>query len=71
MTFVPCYLAVKLNKVVYGKGIKFDANDDINNQRKIIKEYLMNEITNMALELPRHKVVVYDNIGKKKQPYSK
>ena len=31
----------------------------------------MNEITNMALELPRHKVVVYDNIGKKKQPYSK
>lgn len=71
VTFVPCYLAVKLNKVVYGKGIKFDANDDINNQRKIIKEYLMNEITNMALELPRHKVVVYDNIGKKKQPYSK
>lgn len=71
VTFVPCYLAVKLNKVVYGKGIKFDANDDINNQRKIIKEYLMNEITNIAIELPRHKVVVYDNIGKKKQPYSK
>ena len=40
-------------------------------QRKIICDYLKQEITNEALNLPKHKVVPYDNLSKKDYPYSK
>ena len=71
LSFVPAYLAVRLNKIVYGKPITYDPNDSPDNQRKIIKEYLMTEITVLAKDLPRHKVVPYANVTKKNQKYSK
>ena len=71
LSFVPMYHAVSLKKIVLGKPIKFDPNDSIENQRKIICDYLKNEITKLALELPAHRVVPYENIPKKKQKFSK
>ena len=71
LSFVPAYIAVQLKKIVYGKPIKYNPNDDPNNQREIIKDYLMNEITNLAKDLPKHKVIAYENISKRKQHYNK
>ena len=65
------YNAHKLKKVVFGKPIKFDANNDIVEERKRICDYLKSEITALAEGLPRHRVVPYANIKKKHYPYSK
>lgn len=69
--FVPTYNAATLKKVVFGKPIEYDPNIDINEQRKIICDYLQEEITNIAKELPVHTVVPYNNVSKKHYPKSK
>ena len=71
LSFVPMYNAPKVNAVVYGKPIKFDSKDNIEDQRKVICDYLKNEITNLAKSLPVHTVIPYENIPKKKYPKSK
>ena len=38
---------------------------DIADERKRISEYLSNEITRIARDLPKHTVVPYRNIGRK------
>ncbi len=68
LLFVPIYVAPKLKKIYIGKGIRFDADDDIDCQRQKIKKYLMDEITNIAVSLPAHTVVPYRNIKKKDYP---
>lgn len=68
LLFVPLYIAPSLKKAVLGKPIRYDANMPIENQRKIITEYLMNEITSIAVSLPRHTVVPYLNMPKKYYP---
>ena len=65
------YNAATLKKVVIGKPIKFNASDKIDNQRKIICDYLKEQITLLAQELPQHTVVPYANISKKDYPKSK
>lgn len=71
ISFVPMYNAPKLKTVVFGKPIKFDSAKPIENQRKEICDYLKEEITRVALELPVHTVVPYANIPKKEYPKSK
>lgn len=71
ISFVPMYNAAELKSVVFGKPIKFDASKPIDEQRKIICEYLKKEITNLAKDLPVHTVVPYLNIKKKNYPKSK
>ena len=71
LSFVPMYNAVRLKKVVFGKPIKYDPNIPMDIQRDNICEYLKKEITMLAKELPRHKVVPYANIKRRKQHYSK
>lgn len=71
LEFVPMYNAAKIKKIVLGKPIKYDPNIDINEQRKIICDYLKEEITRIAKELPRHKVIPFKNIKKKDYKYSK
>ena len=65
------YNAVRLKKVLIGKPIKFDPEVQIDKMRKIICDYLKNEITNLALTLPSHEVVQYVNKGRRKNPKSK
>ena len=43
---------------------------DMDTQRKVICDYLKAEITKLAEELPKHKVVPYDNVGRKNYKYS-
>ena len=71
VSFVPMYNAAKLKTICFGKPIKFDATLDIDSQRVKICSYLKEEITRMAKELPRHKVIPYGNISKKDYQYSK
>ena len=65
LVFVPVYHAVNLNEVYFGKGIKYNPDNSIDTERERICDYLKKEITNIAVSLPVHKVIPYDNIGKK------
>lgn len=71
LNFVPMYIAPKLKKVYIGKPIKYKGDAPISEERREITQYLMREITNIARDLPRHKVIPYRNIPKKHYPYNK
>ena len=43
-------------------------NTHITKDRKIINDYLKNEITKLANSLPKHIIIPYDNIRKKDYP---
>lgn len=68
LTFVPMYTAPKLHKVVIGKGISFNSETPIAEERTRICNYLMDAVSEMAYALPRHTVIPYANISKKKYP---
>lgn len=63
--FVPMYNAAKLKKARFGTPIKYDSTLPIEEQRKIICDYLKNEITALGEGFPLHKVVPFNNINKK------
>lgn len=65
LTFVPMYIAPDMRKMYIGEGICFDGKAQIETERKRIAGYLSDEITKIARELPRHRVVPYRNIPKK------
>lgn len=65
LTFVPMYIAPKLKKMYIGRGIVFNADNPIEEERKRISSYLADEITDIARSLPLHTVVPYRNIPKK------
>ena len=68
VSFVPMYICPALKKVYLGKPIAFDPNEDMDTQRQRICNYLMDEITEIAVNLPPHRVVQYPNITKKYYP---
>ncbi len=70
VSFVPLYIAPALKKMYIGKPIAFNPDAPIAQHRKEIAEYLMNEITDIAVNLPRHRVVPYPNLPKKDYPYN-
>jgi len=65
LTFVPMYIAPKLNNMYIGKGIRFDSTNSIEEERKRISDYLSDAITSIARNLPEHTVIPYRNIPKK------
>lgn len=68
LSFVPMYIAPKLKKLCLGKPIAFCPDNPICEERRRICEYLMNEIKDIAIKLPRHTVVPYANITVKEYP---
>lgn len=66
LEFVPMYIAPKLKKMYIGKKIRYDHDNDCEAERKRITEYLSDEITKTARNLPKHTVVPYLNIPKKR-----
>lgn len=68
LSFAPLYIAPKLKKMYLGKPIAFDPDAPVEEQRQRICTYLMDEITKIAVHLPRHTVVPYPNISKKEYP---
>ena len=71
LSFVPMYNAASIKTVVFGKPIQFDPSLAMDEQRKRICEYLQGELARIAKELPAHKIVPYENIGKKHYKISK
>jgi hypothetical protein len=71
ISFVPMYVAPKLRTMYLGKAIKFDSEAAIEDERKRISTYLMDEISKTARELPEHTVVPYPNISKSDYPSNK
>ncbi len=65
VSFVPLYIAPKLKKMYLGKAIKFNHDVPIEEERKRICQYLMEQITDIACALPEHTVVPYLNISPK------
>ena len=68
LAFVPLYIAPTLKKMYLGKPIRFCADNPMEEERKRICEYLMKEITEIAVSLPEHTVVPYNNVPKKDYP---
>ena len=71
LTFVPMYIAPKLRQVHLGKPTRFSAQQPMDEERSRIKDYLMEQITDIACALPEHTVVPYRNIPKKYYPSNK
>lgn len=71
LTFAPLYIAPKLKKMYIGKPTTFNTELPMDEERARICNYLMDEITVMASELPLHTVIPYRNIPKKLYPKNK
>ena len=68
LSFVPLYIAPKLKKMYLGKPITYCAANPMDTERKRICDYLMKQITDIAVSLPEHTVIPYRNIPKKLYP---
>ena len=66
--FVPMYLCPELKKVVFGKPIYYNNEANSKEEADRICNELMDAISELAFNLPRHKVVTYNNIRKKFYP---
>ncbi len=71
LRFVPMYIAPTLRAAYLGKSIVYDPTVPIKSQREQICTYLMDEITALAVALPRHKVVPYLNVPRREYPYNR
>ncbi len=68
LLFAPLYIAPRLKTAYLGKPIRFSHDAPLDEERRRICEYLMNEITAIACSLPQHTVVPYRNIPRKHYP---
>ncbi|MCR5153331.1 MAG: 1-acyl-sn-glycerol-3-phosphate acyltransferase [Lachnospiraceae bacterium] len=66
--FVPMYICPALGKVVLGKPIYYDHENDHKEEVVRICNALMDGISELAYALPPHRVVPYPNIKKKYYP---
>ena len=71
VSFVPMYIAPKLKKIYLGKPTVFNPDVPIEEERQRVCTYLMDAVTELAVNLPRHRVVPYPNMPKKNYPYNK
>lgn len=68
LSFVPMYIAPNLRKMYLGEPIRFCADAPMDAERSRIRQYLMDQITQIACGLPEHTVVPYRNIPKRDYP---
>ena len=68
--FYPSYVAPSCKKVIIGRPIQYNPNEDFDIEKNRICEYLKSEITKLAYTLPPHRVVPYENISKKQYPHT-
>ena len=71
LKFVPMYIAPALRQVHFGEPVAYDPEEPMDTQRGRLCNYLMDEITRVAEQLPEHRVVPYRNIPKKYYPSNK
>ena len=71
ISFVPLYLAPALRTMYLGEPVAFDPEAPTREECKRVCGILAGRITALAAAAPRHRVVPYRNIGKKKDyPYN-
>ncbi len=68
--FVPMYVCPELKLLVFGKPTYYDPDADKKEENERIRQYLMDGISEIAYDLPRHQVIQYPNIPKKDCPYN-
>lgn len=68
LAFVPFYLAPNLKTMYFGLPIPFRPESPVEEERQRICRELMEAVTQMAVSLPRHRVVPYWNLPKKDYP---
>lgn len=68
LSFVPVYMAPMLKKVFFGKPVRYCGENQPEDERQRICDYLMKEITGIACAQPLHRVVPYNNVRKKEYP---
>ena len=70
VAFVPLYLAPAFHTMYLGEPVRFDPDAPPREECRRVSEELMARITQIAVSLPRHRVVPYRNIPKKNYPYN-
>lgn len=68
VSFVPMYIAPGLKTIYLGTPTAFQPDEPIEQERQRICRYLMEQITELAVALPPHRVVPYANISRKNYP---
>ena len=68
VSFVPMYIAPALKSAYFGKPVKYNHNEKKESERERICRALQEGITEVAVNLPEHKVVPYPNMSKKDYP---
>ncbi len=68
LAFVPMYVAPALKKLVLGKPVYYNPDEDIANERQRICKEMADAVTAIARSLPEHTVVPYANIPKNMYP---
>lgn len=70
LVFVPFYIAPDLRQVVFGEKVVFSQENPIIEERERVCTLLQERITSLALTLPDHRVVPYNNLPKNQYPFS-
>lgn len=70
LAFVPLYIAPALKKICLGEPAYFNPDAPAEEERQRICNYLMDSVTELAMQLPRHRVVPYPNVPKRDYPYN-
>lgn len=70
LDFVPMYIAPTLKKIYLGEPVRFRATEPPEQEKQRIGDELMERITQLARSLPRHRVIPYKNLARKKYPFN-
>ncbi len=68
LSFVPLYVAPRLDTLFFGEPMRFRADAPIEEERKRLCAYLMDAITDIAVAQPEHTVIPYPNVPKRLYP---
>ena len=70
VAFVPMYICPSLKKMVFGKPIYYDPSVKSDEEADKICSYLQDSISEIAYNMPRHRVVPYPNVSRRHYPYN-
>ena len=70
ISFVPMYVCPQLKKIVFGKPIMYSPDNSSAQEADRICNYLQDAISEIAYDMPRHRVVPYPNVSRKNYPYN-
>jgi len=68
--FVPFYLAPNLKQMHFGEPVYFCPENSMDEERSRICSELAQRITDIAVGLPRHRVIPYPNLPRKEYPFN-